>query len=465
MTLERMFSLKKKLTIAGLSVLGLGAAYLGGIGYYSERFTPNTEYKSVDISNLTLEEANEHIAKEISNQEFKLVENGEEVATVKIADLDPTFDAKSDLEQVYYSQNPNNWLASIVSNTVSAQGEDAEVIKIDTQAVADEINEQGDREAAVDASIAYDEEQGYHAVEGESGTLIDPELLEEELVEQIETGSESVEIEEAYDQPDITVESDEIQDTLQQIDSVINTDLTIEIAGDTIELDPQQIEDWLHFDGNNNMVLDSEGVSAFLTEIDAEYSTFGKTRSFESTLQGTVEVPPGILGWGIDIEQATTDLSAAILSGESGTHQLATYSTGGNAGAADEIGDSYVEIDLSNQMMFLYHEGELILSTEMVSGQPGAETVPGANAVNEMLTDTNLVGYNQFSDVEYSTPVSYWIRFDDQAQGIHDAPWQSTYGGNTWQYAGSLGCINTPYGAAATIYEYVNIGTPVMVFY
>lgn len=460
-----MFSLKKKLTIAGLSVLGLAAAYLGGIGYYSDRFTPNTEYKSVDISNLTLEEANEHIAKVISDQEFKLVENGEEVATVSIADLDPSFDTQSELEQVYYSQNPNNWIASMVSNTVSAQNEEAEVIEIDTEAVAAEINEQGDREAATDASIAYSEEDGYYAVEGEAGTEIDPELLEDAIVDQITTGEETVEIEEAYDQPEITVESEEIQETLEQIDSVINTDLTIEIAGDTIELDPEQIEDWLHFDNNNNMILDSEGVSAYLSEINEEYSTFGKTRSFDSTLQGKVDVPPGILGWGIDIEQATTDLSAAILSGESGTHQLATYSSGGNAGSEDEIGDSYVEIDLTNQMMFLYHEGELIVSTEMVSGQPEAETVPGANAVNEMLTDTNLVGYNQFSDVEYSTPVSYWIRFDDQAQGIHDAPWQGTFGGNTWQYAGSLGCINTPIGAAATIYEYVDIGTPVMVFY
>src|SRR5699024_2405096 len=104
-----------------------------------------------------------------------------------------------------------------------------------------------------------------------------------------------------------------------------------------------------------------------------------------------------------------------------------------------------VEIDLTYQMMYLYVDGELIVSTEVVSGQSGAETVPGANAVNEMLTNTKLRGYNQFSKVEYATPVDYWIRFDDQAQGIHDASWQGSFGGDVWTYAGSLGCINTPY--------------------
>ncbi|HJG48882.1 MAG TPA: L,D-transpeptidase, partial [Facklamia tabacinasalis] len=87
------------------------------------------------------------------------------------------------------------------------------------------------------------------------------------------------------------------------------------------------------------------------------------------------------------------------------------------------------------------------------------------NAVNEMLTDTNLVGYNPFSKVEYSTPVNYWIRFDDKAQGIHDASWQGSFGGNVYQLSGSLGCINTPLGAVEVIYNNVDYGTPVMVFY
>lgn len=460
-----MFSLKKKLTIAGLSVLGLGVAYLGGIGYYSDRFTPNTKFLTVDVGNMTLSEANEQVAKEISNQEFSLVENGKEVAKVKIADLNPVYNTQAELEKVYYSQNPNVWLESLITNTVSAEGTISDVIDLDTQAVADNINATNEREAAKDAVIEFSKEQGYYPVEGETGTLVDPKLLETVIVEQINNGQDKVEVEKAYDQPEILVESEEIQKTLTAINDVVNTDLTIEIAGDNIKMDSAKIQDWLYFDGNNKMVLDQEAVSAYLTELNEQYSTFGKNRKFQSTMQGMVDVPPGILGWGINIEEATTGLSNAILSGENGTHKLATYSTGGDAGAENDIGNSYVEIDLTNQLMFLYDKGELILQTEIVSGQPGAETVPGANAVNEMLQHTNLKGYNQFYKVEYSTPVDYWIRFDDQAQGIHDASWQGAFGGGTHLYSGSLGCINTPYGAVSTIYDYVNIGTPVIVFY
>lgn len=36
---------------------------------------------------------------------------------------------------------------------------------------------------------------------------------------------------------------------------------------------------------------------------------------------------------------------------------------------------------------------------------------------------------------------------------------KGAYGGDVWFYAGSLGCINTPYDAVSTIYQYVNYGT------
>ncbi len=461
-----MFSLKKKLTIAGLSVLGVAAAYFGGIGYYAERFTPNTEFMSVNVGNLTLDEAKNRVSEEISNDEYILLEDGKEIAKVKIADLNPVYNTDKELTEMYYSQNPNYWLANFVTNTVSAEESEVEsLIDLDTTEIAEEINASGDREAAQDASINYDEEKGYHPVEGEAGNLVDPELLEQKIVDQIDEKENKINLEEAYDQPKVNLEDPAIQDTLEEIDNVINTDLTIEISGDKVTLDPKQIESWLHFDENNQMVLDQEQVADYLRTLDEKYSTYGTTREFESTLQGTVEVPPGILGWGIDIEAAAEELSNDILNQASGSHQLATVSSGGNAGAEDEIGDTYIEIDLTNQQMFLYVDDELILQTDIVSGQPGAETVPGANAVNEMLYKTNLVGYNQFYNVNYSTPVDYWIRFDDQAQGIHDASWQGTFGGDTHLYAGSLGCINTPHGAVATIFEYVEIGTPVMVFY
>ena len=49
--------------------------------------------------------------------------------------------------------------------------------------------------------------------------------------------------------------------------------------------------------------------------------------------------------------------------------------------------------------------------------------------------------------------------------GIHDASWRSKYGGDIYIKGGSHGCINTPYDAMKELYEMVEIGTPVIMFY
>ena len=48
---------------------------------------------------------------------------------------------------------------------------------------------------------------------------------------------------------------------------------------------------------------------------------------------------------------------------------------------------------------------------------------------------------------------------------MHDATWRSYFCGTIYQEHGSHGCINLPLASAATIYEYVSTGFPVICYY
>lgn len=460
--------MKKGLIITGVTLLGLGAAYLTGVGYYSNRFVANTTFGTVDISNLTLVKAQEKLESDLNEREVVLKENDQEVARIKLSDLKGEFNTESNLETVYQSQDPSVWLTSyfeeeafedVLTDQVSINPSNIELV----------LSENGlsnaEREAAVNAAINYSDDEGYFIEDGQSGTQIDFEKLGETIVNAVQSNETSVDLEEAYAEPAIDGESDVVTSVMDTINDFSDIQLTLQIAGDELTLPQETIESWIYFDSNNQLVVDYDLVYNYVSALNEEYATYNKNRQFQSTLQGEVTVPPGILGWGIDVEYETQTIIDELYAGVDVTREPATFSSGGNANSADEIGGTYVEIDLTYQMMYLYVDGEMIVGTDIVSGQIGAETVPGANAVNEMLTDTKLRGYNQFRKVEYATPVSYWIRFDNQAQGIHDASWQGAYGGDVWTYAGSLGCINTPYWAVETIYNNVTYGTPVLVFY
>ena len=47
--------------------------------------------------------------------------------------------------------------------------------------------------------------------------------------------------------------------------------------------------------------------------------------------------------------------------------------------------------------------------------------------------------------------------------GLHDAPWRTAFGGTIYLEGGSHGCVNMPPAAAATLFNNVSAGFPVVV--
>lgn len=122
-------------------------------------------------------------------------------------------------------------------------------------------------------------------------------------------------------------------------------------------------------------------------------------------------------------------------------------------------------ISLKRQMMYVYEDNELILSTPITSGRQKYETVRGTFKV--YTKQRNKTMRSPFPDIDYELWVDYWLGFYG-AYGIHDTCnstdcWRTRYGGGNYIYNGSHGCINTPYNAVRFIYNWAKIGTTVHV--
>lgn len=122
-------------------------------------------------------------------------------------------------------------------------------------------------------------------------------------------------------------------------------------------------------------------------------------------------------------------------------------------------------ISLRDQMMYVYEDGELIISTPITSGRRNYETVRGTFKI--YTKQRNKLMKSPFPDEEYELWVDYWMGFHG-AYGIHDACnsrdcWRTVYGAASYVYNGSHGCINTPYNAVRFIYNWAKIGTTVHV--
>lgn len=120
--------------------------------------------------------------------------------------------------------------------------------------------------------------------------------------------------------------------------------------------------------------------------------------------------------------------------------------------------DTYVDVDIANQTMNYYKDGEVVLSSSCVTGNPneGNSTPKGKFVVRTKIPGKYLVGPT------WNVWVDRWMRFTGNC-GLHDASWRSKFGGNIYKSDGSHGCVNLPSDVAYSLYDMIDIGTAVIV--
>lgn len=116
----------------------------------------------------------------------------------------------------------------------------------------------------------------------------------------------------------------------------------------------------------------------------------------------------------------------------------------------------YVVVSISKQTLKYYEYGQVVLSSNVVTGING-KTPTGTFKVLNKATNIILKGK------DYQSFVNYWIAFKGVAFGFHDASWRSRFGGNIYKYNGSHGCVNMPYSKVKQLYNMISIGTPVYI--
>ena len=454
------------LTMLILVLVAAVGVYIYGMVFFKDHFFLHTTINGFDASQLTAEEVETKIADVINKYGLEIEERGGNTETISASQINYHYVSKGEVQTFLHSQKLYEWplyLKNQITYTFESSARyDEELLRnaIDQLNCLDETKVTKPKDAYIDYIDGK-----YQVMPEVEGNLLNKELFVSEIFRAVDFAEVKIsleDIDEMYLKPGKRQNDKSMAETVRILNTCISTDLTYLFGEHTEKVDAQRIREWLSYDNEGNVELDEDAVRNFVTEMADKYDTANKPRTFKSHSGEEVTVSGGSYGWLMDQEATYDYLVDAIWAGNTG-ETYAEYAQTAVSWSNSDLGDSYVEIDMGSQHVWLYMDGEEVVSTDCVTGlasDPSRKTPEGTYTLYYKESPSVLKGENN----EYETKVTYWMPFNDGI-GLHDASWRSSFGGSIYQTDGSHGCVNLPSAAAKEIYDRVYDGIPIICYY
>ena len=438
------------------------AVYIGGAVYFNSHFFPGTTVNEKSYSFKTAEYLKNKNVKIGENYILTIYDSNENRYILQGMDFSYAYVDSGAEEELMESQNSFAWLFEVGKKHAYTMDESFSYDE-------DEL-EKNILALAFLNSEEYTESENAELVLSDDGEyVITPEVYGNEpiadevvntIIQAVSEGmTECTLSESCYVQPEVTSDDEILTQALKKIQSYLNASIDYEIEGEDESLSSEEIAEMLVIDADYSVSVDTDKITSFVQTLATKYNTYGDVRSFETTEGDTIEIGGGDYGWVIDKSGEAEQIMEDLEGGEPVTREP-VYEQTAQVSGLDDIGDTYIELDYTNQHLYYYEDGKLVLDSDIVSGRisNGNGSPDGIFKIVYKQSPATLVGEDYESDVTYFMPFAYNV-------GIHDASWRSEFGGSIYVNAGSHGCINVPKETAEELYEVLETGTPVVAYY
>lgn len=478
--MEKKGRIKSVIKYLAVFIIGI---YLAAVVYFWERFEPNVWINGIYCTGKTAEEINQELLAEtelpdtftvIGYDSENYVESSQEFS---LADIAYSADYLEELQKSMVSQIPWRWPGSLCTCQSYELSSDYSYDMEKLLECLENMTVYTQKNIPENYSIQYEGGgTGYSLYDGVINRL-DTEAALKLIEEALETGREKVNLIEGgcyYDMP-LTDKQKMTKRLWEKLEHFQADSPSYDFQEERFSLNPDDMVSFLQtgtdslplLNDEGNFLLDETAVTRFVEKLADQYDTYKKDWSFASTRGETIDVPGVTYGGIIDQEAEVlwlTEYLGRLIQGEkiaeSDKIHIPAYHQEPYYRGKDSVGSTYIEVDMTEQKLYFYEEGRLTLETDVVTGsvKQRRETPEGVNFVYAKQQNRTLRGPG------YTTFVKYWMPVNGNI-GLHDASWRKEFGGEIYQTDGSHGCVNLPLEKADELYQEVEIGTPVVMFY
>ena len=455
-----MFSKKKIKRNFLIVTISSTVIYLLISFYFFSHFFFHTEINGMTVSLKANGDLSSIINNYIKNYELLLIERNGRTEIITGQEIEMRYSSTNSISQAKHLQNPFLWIGSLFqSNRYYIK----ELYDYNKALLGNKINSlkcmNGEIIEPHNVDFYYIDGT-YQVVKEIYGNKINKVNFENVVNKYITEGRRKLDLNlmQCYENPKYTASSEKALRVRNQLNKYVSTTITYRFGAVTERLDGATIHQWLSIDENLEVAIQKEEVITYVNALGKKYDTVGIIREFQTSTGKKVELQGGLYGWKLDRDAEAEALinhikQAEVIETEPIYLQKAISREG------NEIGNTYVEINISKQHLWYYKDGKMIIQGSVVTGNPNRSnaTVLGVYMLNYKQKGATLTGPG------YEAKVTYWMPFFGN-MGLHDASWRYRFGGEIYLRNGTHGCVNAPLYLAKTIFEHIEEGTPIVIY-
>lgn len=460
----------KALWITGGVLAVICLIYVAISVYFMSHFFVNTKINGKNFSGKTASDVEKYLQTNIKDYKLTILENEGRQDVISGSEIGLEYRAGTETEKLLKDQNGFAWPKAFFT-------ENSRRVSVNVSYNEESLNQrisqlsclQTEQTPAENAKPEFDGNQ--YVIKPEVyGNAVDKERLTEQVKVHITEFQPQLDMVETkcYAKPKYTEDSKEVQEACDAMNKYVNASITYPM-NEPVVVDKALISQWLQVDGEMKVSLNTEAMKQWFTAFGDKYDTQGTTRTFTTPAGKSATVTGGTYGWSIDEDTELVNLQNSILNGEVVTREPAYYA-GGTAAAhsGQDWGNTYAEVDMSAQHMWYVQNGQVVLETDVVTGEPIPSKITPEGVYSLMWKQPNSVLVGDINpdtgEPAYRTKVKYWMQVTSSGVGFHDAIWQTAFGGTLYQIpgTGSHGCINMPLDQAGALFNMIEPGTPVI---
>lgn len=459
-------SVKTAVIVSGIIFCFVLAAFLVcyflTASYYAKHFFPGTVLNGIAVGRMTVEETENKVAQEVADYVLDIYTRDGEKYQITGADIDYKYVPGTEISDILQEQDNYQWITKLGG------------VKEENLKVSAAFDERKLEQAAAGLACFWEEniitpkdaylrqtEDGYELVKAVNGNQLKPKKVQKAVRNAVDEGeTKLVFTDKMYEEPSVKSNDVRLKKALAVIDSYLDTTIKYDVGENGEVLDRRMVKGWLTVGADYSVTLDEAKAAGYIQYLASKYNTFGDVRDFKTSLGDVVEIGGGDYGWVIDKDKERAQLLSEIQSGKTIEREPVFSQTGAVKSENYDIGDTYVEVDYTNQHVYYYKDGQLLLESDVVTGNisAGNGSPDGLYKIIYKERDATLVGEDYASDVSYFMVFAYNV-------GLHDAGWRSEFGREIYKTSGSHGCINMPGDKAQQLYQILETGTPVVAYY